>query len=161
MLKHIYSFFATGCFVGRIPLAPGTWGTAVGLGLYWLVRPLPPISYALFTVTFIVFAIWISQKAQEIFEEVDPPEIVIDEIAGFLVTMAFHRPSFALAVVGFVLFRIFDIVKPPPIRWIERRFSDGRGVVLDDVMAGVYASISLFVLEFVLPAIGIQGITWW
>ncbi|MBN1283048.1 MAG: phosphatidylglycerophosphatase A [Proteobacteria bacterium] len=155
------AFFATGCFAGRIPLAPGTWGTVVGLGLYWLVRYLPPLSYAIFTVTFVVFAIWIATRAQSIFEETDPPQVVIDEIAGYLVTMAFHRPSFALAVVGFVLFRIFDIVKPPPIRWIERRFSDGRGVVLDDVMAGLYASVSLLALEFVLPALGIQGITWW
>jgi len=161
LIKHAIAFFATGCFVGRIPLAPGTWGTVVGLGLYWLVRTLPPLSYAIFTVTFIIFAIWVAGRAQSIFEEVDPPQVVIDEVAGLLVTMAFHRPSFALAVVGFVLFRIFDIVKPPPVRWIERRFSDGKGVVLDDVMAGVYASISLFVLEFVLPAMGIQGINWW
>lgn len=161
LMRHITSFFATGCFVGRIPLAPGTWGTAVGLGLYWLVRHMPPVSYAVFVVTFAVFAMWISGRAQEIFEEVDPPQIVIDEIAGYLVTMAFHRPSFALAVVGFVLFRIFDITKPPPVRWLERRFHDGRGVVLDDLMAGVYASAALFVFEFVLPALGIEGIEWW
>ncbi len=160
-LRHVITFFATGCYVGRIPLAPGTWGTVVGLGLYWLVRTLPPVSYAVFTVTFIVFAIWVSHRAQEIFDEVDPPQIVIDEIAGYLVTMAFHRPSFALAVTGFILFRIFDIVKPQPVKWLERRFHDGRGVVLDDVMAGIYASAALFVFEFLLPALGIQGIRWW
>jgi phosphatidylglycerophosphatase A len=159
-IRGFVYFTATGCLVGRIPLAPGTWGTAVGVALFWLVRDLPQASYAAFTVAFIVFAIWAAGRAQEIFEEVDPPEVVIDEIAGFLVTMAFHRPSFAVAVTGFILFRIFDIVKPPPVRWLERRFSDGRGIVLDDVMAGVYASAALFCFEIILPAMGIQGIKW-
>ncbi len=159
-MRYVISFFATGCYVGKIPLAPGTWGTIVGVGLYWLVRYLNHPAYAVFTVALIVFAIWVTTKAQEQFEEVDPPQVVIDEIAGFIVTMAFHRPSFALAVTGFILFRMFDIVKPWPVRWFERRFPDGRGVVLDDVMAGIYANATLFVLEIILPAFGFKGINW-
>ncbi len=156
MMNRFISFFATGCYVGYIPLAPGTWGTVVGVGFYWLIRTLPPAAYAATTIAFIIFAIWVSTRAQEQFEEVDPPQIVIDEIAGYLVTMAFHTPSFAAAVTGFILFRIFDITKPPPIRWIERRFSDGRGVVLDDVGAGVYASIALILFEILLPSLGVK-----
>ncbi|MFH1829483.1 MAG: phosphatidylglycerophosphatase A [Pseudomonadota bacterium] len=159
-MRQIIFFFATGCYSGKIPLAPGTWGTIVGVALYWLVRYLSYPAYAAFALAFIVFAIWVSTRAQEQFEEVDPPQIVIDEIAGFIVTMAFHRPSFALAVTGFILFRMFDIVKPWPVRWLERRFSDGRGIVLDDVMAGIYANITLLVFEIVLPAFGIKGINW-
>ncbi len=159
-MRYVIDFFATGCFAGRIPLAPGTWGTIVGMGLFWLVRYLPQPAYVAFAVTFIVFAIWVANQAQRRYEEVDPPQVVIDEIAGYIVTMAFHRPSFALAVTGFVLFRIFDIVKPWPLRWIERRFPDGRGVVLDDVFAGVYANLALFVFEIALPALGIKGIDW-
>ena len=83
-------------------------------------------------------------------------DVTQDEIAGYLVTMAFHTPSFAAAVTGFVLFRIFDIAKPPPLRWIERRFSDGRGVVLDDVAAGIYANIALIFFEILLPTFGIH-----
>lgn len=159
-MRHIITFFATGCFAGKIPLAPGTWGTVVGVGLYWLVRYLPYPAYAAFAVAFIFFSIWVSGKAQELFDEVDPPQVVIDEIAGFIVAMAFHKPSFALAVTGFILFRLFDIVKPWPLRWIERRFPDGRGIVLDDVLAGVYANLTLFVFGIVLPAAGIKGIEW-
>lgn len=159
-MRYVISFFATGCYAGKIPLAPGTWGTIVGLGLYWLVRHLNNPAYAVFTVAFILFAIWVANKAQEQFEEVDPPQVVIDEIAGFIVTMAFHRPSFALAVTGFILFRMYDIVKPWPVRWLERRFSDGRGIVLDDVMAGIYANLTLFAFEIILPAFGLKGINW-
>lgn len=159
-MRYVIDFFATGCFVGRIPLAPGTWGTAVGLGLYWLVRYLPYPAYGAFVIAFIVFSIWVANEAQKQYEEVDPPQVVIDEIAGYLVTMAFHRPSFALAITGFILFRIFDIVKPWPLRWIERRFHDGRGVVLDDVAAGIYANLALVAFEIILPAFGVSGIDW-
>ena len=155
-MKRFVNCVATGCYVGYLPLAPGTWGTVVGVGLYWLLRGLPPAAYAAMVIAFIVFAIWASTAAQGHFEEVDPREIVIDEIAGFLVTMAFHRPSVACVVTGFILFRIFDITKPPPIRWIERRFSDGRGIVLDDVAAGIYANIALWAFEIIVPMFGVK-----
>lgn len=155
-MRRIVLFLATGCGSGYLPMAPGTWGSAVGVGFYWLIRYLPTHAYVATTVAFIVFAIWVSGHAQRVFEEADPPRVVIDEVAGFLVTMAFHRPSLAVVVGGFVLFRVFDIVKPPPIRWIERRFADGRGIVLDDVIAGIYANAVLWFLELVVPALGIK-----
>lgn len=155
-MRTFITFFATGCYAGRLPLAPGTWGTGVGLVLYWAVRHLPPPAYAAAAMTFIVFAIWIATHAQAIFEEGDPPQVVIDEIAGYLVTMAFHRTDLATAIGGVVLFRVFDIVKPPPIRWIERRFADGRGIVFDDVAAGVYANAALWFVGLILPSLGIH-----
>ena len=155
-MRRLIMFFATACYVGRLPLAPGTWGTAVGLGFYWLIRHLPPAAYAVTVVAFIFFAIWISGLAQRILFEDDPREIVIDEMAGYLVAMAFHQPTLALAIAGFVLFRIFDIAKPPPIRWVERQFAGGLGVVLDDVVAGVYANLALWLIVLGLPALGIK-----
>ena len=150
-MRHLINFLATGCFVGKIPIAPGTAGTVVGVLLYLLIWPLPPILYVVTTVTFIFFAVWVSTKAQEIYGEQDPREVVIDEIAGFLVTMAFHKYDVSLIIGGFILFRIFDIVKPFPLRWIERRFLSGWGIVLDDVAAGIYANVALWFVGFLLP----------
>lgn len=149
-MKHIITFLASGCYAGFFPVAPGTCGTVVGFGLYWALRWLPHEAYVATVVVFIILSVWVSTQAQAVFEETDPPKVVIDEIAGFLVTMAFHRIDFATAVAGFVLFRLFDIVKPPPIRWIERRFTDGRGIVFDDVLAGVYANAALWIVELIL-----------
>ncbi len=156
LVRHIITFFATGAYSGFLPLAPGTWGSVVGVGLYWLVRYLPTPAYIAMVVAFIVFAIWVSTQAQAIFEETDPQKVVIDEIAGILVTMAFHPPVWQVAVIGFILFRLFDITKPWPVCWFERRFHDGRGVVLDDVFAGIYANAALWLLLLIVPSMGIN-----
>jgi len=155
-MSRFISCMATGLYVGYLPLAPGTWGTVVGVGLYWLLASLPPIAFAATAAAFVVFAIWVASYAIVQFEEIDPPEVVIDEIAGYLVTMAFHRPTIAAAAAGFLLFRLFDITKPPPLRWIEKRFPDGRGVVLDDVGAGIYANAALWICVLVAPMLGIR-----
>ena len=155
-MRRFVTFFATGCYAGKIPIAPGTWGTFVGLAFYWLVRNLPLPAYLAMTVAFIAFAVWVSTAAQRIFEETDPQQVVIDEIAGYLVTMAFHPTDFSTAICGVILFRIFDIVKPPPIRWMERRFSDGRGVVFDDVLAGFYANAALWLFALLMPSLGVR-----
>lgn|GEM_PF-220650 len=157
-MRRIIMFFATVCYVGRLPLAPGTWGTVVAVGFYWLIRYLSPLSYAITVVAFIFFAVWISGLAQRLMFESDPREVVIDEMAGYLVAMAFHQPKLALAIAGFILFRIFDIAKPPPIRWVERRFTGGLGVVLDDVVAGIYANLTLWFIVLALPALGIKWV---
>lgn len=147
-MKYIIIFFATGCYAGKIPLAPGTWGTAVGFVLWWFIRTMPHPAYAATLAVFIIFSVWVAGFARVIFEKDDPPEVVIDEIAGFLVTMAFHDVGFWMGVVGFALFRFFDIVKPWPVRLIDRKMKDGRGIVLDDVMAGVYANAVLWVITW-------------
>lgn len=150
-MQKLTTFLATGCYTGYLPFAPGTWGTLVGVLLFYFVRYLPQEAYAATVVAFIALSVWVSNQAQEIFGEVDPQKVVIDEVAGFLVTMAFHRTDIATIAAGFILFRIFDVVKPWPIKWIERRFTDGRGIVFDDVAAGVYASAALWVIEIMLP----------
>lgn len=155
-MREIAKFIATGCYSGLMPIAPGTWGTAVGVLLFYFLRWLPTPVYVVTTLALIAVAIWASNEAQKIYEETDPPQVVIDEIAGYLVTMAFHHTDFSTAVAGFILFRIFDIIKPPPVRWFERRFSDGKGIVLDDVMAGVYANAALWLVELLMPNLGIN-----
>jgi len=150
-MRRFVNILATGCYVGKVPVAPGTAGTVVGVLLYLLIRPMPTILYVVTVVTFIFFAAWIATQAQVIYGEQDPQVIVIDEIAGYLVTMAFHKLDLSLVIGGFVLFRIFDIVKPFPIRWVERRFLSGWGVVLDDVVAGIYANVALWFFGLLLP----------
>ena len=150
-MRFFTSFFATGFFIGKVPIAPGTAGTIVGVLLYILIRPIPTILYVVTVIAFVFFAAWVATQAQEIYGEQDPQEVVIDEIAGFLVTMTFHKFDISLLIGGFILFRIFDIVKPYPIRWVERYFLSGWGVVLDDVVAGVYANVALWFFGLLLP----------
>ncbi len=150
-MRQIITFLATGCYVGKVPVAPGTAGTVVGVLLYLLIEPLTPLLYAATVIAFIFMASWVATKAQAVYSEQDPQEVVIDEVAGFLVTMAFHKSDIWMLLAGFVLFRVFDIVKPFPIRWIERRFLSGWGIVLDDVGAGIYANIALCFIGLALP----------
>lgn len=150
-MRGFIKCLATGCYAGKVPVAPGTAGTLVGVALYALLCHLPYTLYGVTTVAFIFLAAWVATGAQAIYGEQDPPEVVIDEIAGFLVTMAFHKIDLSLVIGGFILFRVFDIVKPFPIRWLERRFISGWGVVLDDVAAGVYANMALWFFGLLLP----------
>jgi len=150
-MRHFINFLATGCFIGKVPVAPGTAGTLVGVLLYLLIHPLPIFVYVVTVIAFIFLSAWVATKAQAIYGEQDPQEVVIDEIAGYLVTMAFHKFDVWLIIGGFVLFRIFDIVKPFPLRWIERRFVSGWGIVLDDVAAGIYANLALWFFGLLLP----------
>ena len=154
-MNTIIKIAASGLGAGYIPLAPGTFGAAVGLGLYWLLSPLPHHIYIPTVVAFVFLAVWISSKACVLYGTKDPQRITIDEIAGLLITFAFHSWTLVAAIAGFVLFRIFDITKPFPIRWIERRFPSGWGVVLDDVMAGIYANIALWLVIVILSRMNV------
>jgi phosphatidylglycerophosphatase A len=95
-------------------------------------------------------AAWIAGRAEVLLGQKDARPIVVDEVVGFAVTMAALPLAWGTLALGFVLFRFFDIVKPPPVRWVERRITGGYGVVLDDVMAGICAHIVLRVLWYVL-----------
>jgi len=137
---------ATGFFAGYIPFAPGTFGTIVGLPLCFLLSKTKLSVAILFILIFIFFAIWIANMAEKILIQKDPGCIVIDEIAGIMIAflgMPFNTISVA---AGFVTFRFFDILKPFPIRYMERKIAGGAGVVMDDLMAGVYSNIVLRLL---------------
>jgi len=143
---------ATGFGLGRIPFAPGTFGTLAGLPLIgimvWLATACTPGAAALFLVGVILCAVWISQEAEILIGGKDPGAVVIDEMAGFCVTMTLVPVTALTLVAGFIAFRCFDILKPFPIRWFEKNFSGGAGIVLDDIMAGVLAAFLLKAIYF-------------
>ena len=136
-------FLATGFFVGTVPFAPGTFGSIIGLPLVFLLSRINLLLSVAYILLFILFAIGIASATEKILNQKDPAKIVIDEIAGIMVAFTGLPFNLKTVIAGFVIFRVFDILKPFPIRSLERRVSGGSGVVLDDVLAGVYANLIL------------------
>lgn len=142
-------FLATGGFVGNIPIAPGTFGSLLGLPLCYAFAKIRLPLAILGVISLVAVAIWIAQLAETITRQKDPGKIVIDEIAGMVVTLIgipFHLTS---VVIGFVIFRVLDILKPFPIRSLEGRVSGGAGVVIDDVAAGIYGNIIVRLILYI------------
>jgi phosphatidylglycerophosphatase A len=142
-LNRIFLFLATGFGVGYSPIAPGTLGTLVAILVYYFLSNIPSPLYEITLVGFLFLSVWVSGNAEIFFEKKDDPRIVIDEIIGFLITMLWVPQTIRFVIIGFFLFRFFDILKPFPIRRLEKVFKGGFGVVLDDVVAGVYANVVL------------------
>ena len=136
------SWFGT----GFSPVASGTVGTLGAIPLYLLLTTISLPLYLLSLLAFFFFSCWASGHAEVIFGEKDSGKIVIDEVIGFLITMTAVTPSPLSIVAGFLLFRFFDITKIPPARFFDQKMKNGYGVVLDDVVAGIYACLSLHLL---------------
>lgn len=134
----ISSFF----YLGYSPVAPGTVGTLGAVILYYVISGFSNLFYLFFIIALIIFSVWVSEIARIRLGDSDPNSIVIDEVCGFLVTMILIPPNMINIAMGFLLFRFFDILKPPPIRMSEK-LSGGMGIVADDVLAGIYANILL------------------
>ncbi|HPA16035.1 MAG TPA: phosphatidylglycerophosphatase A [Desulfobacterales bacterium] len=149
--KEAVVFLATGCFVGKIPFAPGTLGSIAGLPFCFFLSKMNLWPAILFIAAFFAFAVWVSNRAEEILKSKDPGSIVIDEICGMMVTFAGLPFNAYIAVSGLIAFRVLDIVKPFPIRYLEKKLSGGTGIVLDDVAAGV---ISNLIMRAVLSVTG-------
>lgn len=148
-------FLATGCYIGKIPIAPGTFGSLWGLLLsFCLNRTTVPLAIFLIIV-FIFCAIWIADAAEKLLAQQDPGCVVIDEIAGMAVTLAGLPFNLVSATAGFIIFRLLDIIKPFPIRTLERKVSAGFGIVIDDVVAGIIGNILLRVAFKITDAAGI------
>ena len=141
-------FLATGCFIGNIPFAPGTFGTILGLPLCFLLAKTELPVAVFLTAIFIIFAILIAHDAEKILKKEDPGCIVIDEIAGLMVALFGLPFSVIYAAAGFAIFRFFDILKPFPIRLIEKKLSGGTAIVMDDVAAGICTNLVLRILLF-------------
>jgi phosphatidylglycerophosphatase A len=141
--------FATGFGVGFSPVVPGTMGTLVAIPIYYSVSSISSPLYELTLVAFFFFSSWISHQAEGYWGSKDDRRIVIDEIMGFLVTMLWVPKALFSIVAGFIFFRFFDILKPFPIRRLEQ-VKSGYGVVLDDVMAGIYANIVVHLLNLMV-----------
>ena len=128
--------------VGRLPKAPGTFGSLAALPVVLLMSGLGPVVGAVFLVVFVGVAVRAAGITEQVLGQRDPGVIVVDEVAGMLVALYLLPATWGFLAGGFFLFRLFDIVKPFPIRRLER-LPGGVGVVLDDVLAGVFANLAL------------------
>jgi phosphatidylglycerophosphatase A len=140
---------ATGLGAGYSPIVPGTMGTLLAIPVFLLLSCIPSPVYEWTIIAFFFLASWVSDKAQSHWGKKDDQRIVIDEIMGFFTAMMWLPKTALFVTLGFVLFRLFDIVKPPPVRRLEQ-VRGGYGVVLDDVMAGVYANIVLQIIRLMI-----------
>lgn|SRR5262245_37886962 len=143
----VVTLIATALGAGFVPVAPGTAGTAVAVPLAWAAARLGEAGYLLILVAVTAFGIWAADCYEEATGTKDNQRIVIDEVAGYLLTLAaVPRGPFNL-VVGFGLFRLFDVWKPWPVRWLDEKVGGGLGVVADDLGAGLYGGLILWVLD--------------
>ncbi len=132
-------------FTGYIPLAPGTLGTLVAL-IFLMIFKIEGFVFYGFLLFIFILGVYVSDKAELALDERDSRHIVIDEFAGYMVSMAGVIPQWKNLLIAFLLFRFFDVLKPFPIRSIERRLSGGFAIMIDDIMAGLYSNILLRVL---------------
>jgi phosphatidylglycerophosphatase A len=132
---------ATACGIGYVPFAPGTFGSAAGL-LLWVVLPSSLAAQATAIIALLTLGVWCSHLVERWLHTTDPGPIVIDEVVGMLVTLFGVAVGWPAAVMGFLLFRVFDIIKPYPAGKLEH-LPGGVGVMADDLMAAIYASLTL------------------
>jgi phosphatidylglycerophosphatase A len=150
-LRRLGVFIATCAHVGYAPVAPGTWGSVFGLVIYYLVRRQGSTAVELAVIALItVIGLWAATEAEHYFGGIDPGPVVIDEVIGMLITLALHPVNVLGAVLGFLIFRVLDVIKPWPARRLEL-LPGGFGVVFDDVMAGVYGNLLMWAAIRVLP----------
>lgn len=164
MMRRAAIFLATGAFSGLSPLAPGTAGSLCAFVVLLWVPSYASLAFAAWTAGLLIAGVWAAAEAERHYRQDDAQQIVIDEIAGMLVSVLLLPATIKTAVAAFVFFRIFDIWKPFPVRQAERisvlfgrtgmslpglfRLSGGMGVMLDDVVAGIYANLCIRLLYF-------------
>lgn len=136
-------FIATGAGSGTLPVAPGTWGSAVGVLLWLLLNRLGTTPYLAVIGVLFVVGVFCAGAAEKIVDRGDPSVVVIDEIVGQLIALTLVPAHPAAVLAGFALFRFFDIFKPFPVNWIDQHLHGGLGIMLDDVVAALYALLAL------------------
>ncbi len=144
-MDWIIRFLATGFFVGYSPFAPGTMGTLVAFLLYAILPTTVPF-YWMLILCLIIGGTIISQRAENIIGEVDSPKIVIDEICGYFIAMAFLPKTLGLMIVGFVIYRLLDVIKIYPMKKLEM-LAGGLGIMLDDICAGIITNLILHIIH--------------
>jgi phosphatidylglycerophosphatase A len=142
-MDRLYMFLATGAYSGYLPKAPGTWGSAVGVLLWFVIARLPIGTYWILVGVLFAVGVICAGAAEKIVDRGDPGLVVIDEIVGQLIALGLAPLHPLAALAGFILFRIFDIFKPFPVNWLDNRLHGGLGIMLDDVAAGLYALLVL------------------
>ncbi len=143
-------FLATSGFSGYIRVAPGTFGTLTAIPLAYGISLLGLHLGLMLLLLVLTGSILVSGEARQYFRREDPPEIVCDEVSGFCVALFGLPFDWTNLILGFILFRFFDILKPFPIGVVERRLTGGTGIVADDVIAGVYTNLLLNIIMVAL-----------
>jgi phosphatidylglycerophosphatase A len=148
-MKRLALFVATGGYVGYVPIAPGTFGSALGLVLLWAIRTVGDVGLEILVLVLVlVLGVWSGRLAERYAGRVDPGIVVIDEVAGMLITMLLIPVTALSVLAGFLVFRALDILKPWPARRLER-LPGGFGIMADDVMAAVYGNLVMHGLRAV------------
>lgn len=140
-------FIAFGFGAGAIPFAPGTFGTLVAIPFYLLFSLLPLSAYIVLVVLIMFASMWLCDRVSREINIHDHQGMCLDEIVGYLVTMIAAPHGWIWIMLGFALFRLFDIWKPWPIAYIDEHVDGGVGMILDDVLAGIYSLIILQLLH--------------
>ncbi|MBT8125810.1 MAG: phosphatidylglycerophosphatase A [Gammaproteobacteria bacterium] len=140
---HILSF---GFGSGLSPVAPGTMGTLVAIPIFLVLVTFSPVIYLLFVMILFFIGCWASGQTAEALNVHDHPGIVIDEIVGYLITMVLVPVTWYWVILGFLLFRLFDIWKPWPISIVDKQLKGGLGIMLDDGLAALYSLLSLHIV---------------
>lgn len=146
--KNPIHFLALGFGSGLAPVAPGTFGTVAAIPVYLLLAFTPNWFFLAAIIAFAIAGFYICGYTANSLKTHDHPAIVWDEVVGYLITVFAMPFNWQTVVVGFILFRIFDILKPWPIRWLDKFVHGGIGIMLDDIVAGLFAWVCLFALYY-------------
>lgn len=144
---HLLAF---GLGSGALPKAPGTFGTLAAVPLFLLLQPLAGVPYLLLVLVLFLLGIWLCGRTSRDLGVHDHGGIVWDEWVGLLITLWMVPPGWTWLLAGFCLFRLFDILKPWPIGWLDRHVSGGLGIMLDDLLAGIYSLLLIQLAAYLL-----------
>lgn len=145
-MNNLLVAIATGFWIGTMPKAPGTWGSLAALLPWLLIRGFTLPAYLLVLVAVFIIGFFAAGSAEKILDRADAGPIVIDEILGMFITLTLAPDHPVAWMLGFLLFRLFDIWKPFPVSWFDQNIHGGLGIMMDDVMAGLYALVCLQLL---------------
>lgn len=142
LISALLKSVATLGFIGYLPVAPGTWGTAAAV-IFVMLIPLSQTALLVFIASGILIGTIAAGTAERLIGETDSGHIIIDEFVGFLVSVLFIPHTYGYLASAFLLFRFFDILKPFPIGWIEKEIKGGAGIIADDIIAGIFTNVVL------------------
>lgn len=148
--RRLHHWIAFGLGSGLAPWAPGTFGTLAAVPLYWLLSPLALVPYLSVVAVLFVLGVWACGRTARDLGGEDPGAIVWDEVVGYLAAMTAASVGWPWMLAGFLLFRLLDISKPWPIRWLDQHLKGGLGIMLDDLAAGALTAVILWIAAAVL-----------
>lgn len=153
MKTRLVQLAGSGLGLGYLPVAPGTWGSAGGLLIWWLTLPMGRGLQALLLVLAAVPAMLACEACAREAGRDDPSFVVLDEVLGMYLALLFLSPSLPWVVTAFVVFRLLDIFKPWPVSVMEKRFTGGAAILLDDLLAGAITAILVAILQILIALI--------